>query len=129
MTVFLTDLGEHTIEAHGGARVSPGDAETITGWTLKPQGMCRGDQCVPLPPETHAGGAVDLAAFWRLLGNPVVSDPTGDVWVLGPAAETRAAALDGLEAPDFTLPDHNGSPLTLSSFRGSKVLLTTWASW
>ncbi len=29
----------------------------------------------------------------------------------------------GQTAPDFTLPDQNGEPLTLSSLRGSKVIL------
>ncbi len=29
----------------------------------------------------------------------------------------------GEKAPDFTLPDQNGNPVTLSSFRGKKVIL------
>jgi thioredoxin-dependent peroxiredoxin len=29
----------------------------------------------------------------------------------------------GTQAPDFTLPDDTGSPVTLSSFRGKKVIL------
>lgn len=29
----------------------------------------------------------------------------------------------GTTAPDFTLPDQNGTPVTLSSFRGQKVIL------
>ena len=35
----------------------------------------------------------------------------------------------GAEAPDFTLQDINGKSLTLSSFRGRKVVLVFWASW
>ena len=35
----------------------------------------------------------------------------------------------GERAPDFTLPSINGSDVSLSSFRGKKVLLNFWASW
>ena len=129
MAVVLTDRGEFTIEATGGLRVSPADAETVTGWTLKPEGMCRDELCVPLTGDARRGGTVDIAAFWHVLGHPVVSDAPGDVWVLGTAAESRASALSGLEAPDFTLPDLAGVPHRLSELRGKKIFLTTWASW
>jgi hypothetical protein len=129
MAVVLTDTGEFTIGATNGLCVSPADAETVTGWTLKPEGMCRDELCVPLTCDARRDGKVDIAAFWRALGHPVVSDPQGVVWVLGTAAESRATALSGLEAPDFTLPDLAGVPHTLSEFRGKKVFLATWASW
>ena len=32
-------------------------------------------------------------------------------------------------APDFTLPQLNGQPLTLSAYRGKVVLLDFWATW
>ncbi|MDR2283528.1 MAG: AhpC/TSA family protein [Sphingobacterium sp.] len=35
----------------------------------------------------------------------------------------------GSEAPDFTLPDINGTPKQLSDYRGQYVLLDFWASW
>jgi thiol-disulfide isomerase/thioredoxin len=35
----------------------------------------------------------------------------------------------GSEAPDFTLPDVDGNPVSLSSFRGKYVLVDFWASW
>ena len=35
----------------------------------------------------------------------------------------------GKPAPDFTLPDVNGKPLALSSFKGKYVLVDFWASW
>ena len=45
-------------------------------------------------------------------------------------AEAESAAVeDGTEAPDFTLTDINGKPLTLSSLRGKYVILDFWGSW
>ena len=35
----------------------------------------------------------------------------------------------GIEAPDFTLNDLNGKPLSLSSLRGKYVILDFWGSW
>jgi hypothetical protein len=97
--------------------------------TLKPEGMCRDELCVPLRGDARRDGQVDIGAFWRAIGHPVVSDARGEVWVLGTAADSRTAALAGLEAPDFALPDLSGVQHRLSELRGKKVFLTTWASW
>ena len=126
MATVLTEQGEVTLAETNGLWLSAEDAERATGWSLKPEGMCRDDLCVPA--RVH-DGRVDLAAFWRRLGQPVVSNVAGDVWVLGAGAEQRNAALAGLVAPDFTLPDLAGVPHTLSALRGNKVFLCTWASW
>ena len=41
----------------------------------------------------------------------------------------RHAALDGLVAPEVTLPDLDGNPFAVSSLRGHKVLLVAFSSW
>jgi len=120
------------------------EIEQATGWTWKPQGLCHGDTCVPLPPAAHAAraasdaaagegmvrdGRLDLAAMWRHTGQPVVHDASTGTWVFGTGAMQRGAALTTLEAPDFALPDLDGRLHHLSSYRGKRVLLATWASW
>jgi hypothetical protein len=110
------------------------ELEAATGWEYKPQGLCLGERCVPLPPARAAeffapDESFNLTAFARYLGQPVVHDERGEVWVFGEAPEVRRAALQSLEAPDFTLPDLDGTLHSLSDYRGKKVLLLAWASW
>ena len=129
MTVILSPTGEHQVSARDGLWMSAADAAKATGWTLKPEGMCLAERCVPLPAAAVKGDRVDVAAFWTKLGGPVVAAENGEVWALGAPADERNAALEGLQAPDFTLPDVDGTPRTLSQLRGKKVFLATWASW
>ena len=42
---------------------------------------------------------------------------------------TDLSLTSEVEAPDFTLNDINGKPLTLSSLRGKYVILDFWGSW
>ena len=137
MVTLLTESGEHEVagaEASNEALWCPArDAEHATGWVSKPEGLCRGPVCVPLPVgrerEFVAGGRINLAALWRHLGQPAVRSEQGHVWVLSESARERKAALSSLEAPDFTLPDPAGRMHRLSDYRGKKVFLVTWASW
>jgi hypothetical protein len=90
--------------------------------------MCRDELCVPMPADAvRSNATVDVAAFWRKLGNPVLHDDAREAWVLGTGAE--GATLASLEAPDFVLPDLAGTPHRLSELRGRKVFLVSWAPW
>jgi hypothetical protein len=137
MPTILTDSGARDVagaQASGDDLwVARGDIEAATGWTLKPEGLCQGDVCVPLPPADAAryvdGDRVNLAAWWRLMARPVLHDTAGEYWMLGAGADQRATALQSLEAPDFTLPDVDGTMHSLSDYRGKRVFLTTWSSW
>ena len=129
MTVVLTPTAEYKVSTRDGLWMSAVDAEKVTGWTLKPEGMCRDERCVALPANAVKGGQVDVEAFWKKLGGPLIASEARDVWALGAPADERNAQLAGLEAPDFTLPHIDGTPRTLSQLRGKKVFLATWASW
>jgi cytochrome c biogenesis protein CcmG/thiol:disulfide interchange protein DsbE len=45
------------------------------------------------------------------------------------AAQTMTAAAQRAAAPDFTLSDAKGKPITLSEYKGKVVLLDFWATW
>jgi len=133
--------------------ITTADLNRATRFEVKPQGVCRDELCFPLPrarqqevirketltrkdvdqihSRTGAGGSLtwfNLSAFAALVHQPVAHDEALATWYFGLRSDQRQA-LSSLEAPDFTLPDVNGKPHSLSDFRGKKVLLVTWASW
>jgi hypothetical protein len=107
------------------------------GWELKPEGICRGDLCVPIPPgrerefTSKRDGAtfLNFSALADQMGKPWAGDPKHRVWYFGAEASDRGNALRSLEAPDFELPDLDGKLHRLSDYRGQKVFLLAWASW
>jgi hypothetical protein len=115
--------------------LSSADLTAASGWELKAEGACMGEVCLPIPPARanefvrDQGSAFNLAALARHLGEPVVHDDTHGAWYFGEAAASRRATLASLEAPDFELPDIDGTPHRLSDYRGKKILLAAWASW
>ena len=99
-----------------------------TGWTLKPEGACREEVCMPLPRGArHANGRVNVPVVAEALGMGLVDDPAHELHALGPVSGGRA--LTSAVVPEITLPDRNGRPFSLGSLRGTKVFLCAWASW
>ncbi len=135
MITILTETSQTEVDAPAGAALwlNAGDAERATGWSLKPEGLCRGEVCIPVPrdggDEFVDGSRVNLSAFADRMGSPCVGSDAGDVWFMGEGAATRNEAMRSLAAPEFTLPDFDGKPHSLSDFRRMRVLLITWASW
>jgi len=113
------------------------DLTRATKFVLKPQGVCRDELCVPVPKarknqfiaKRSSVTWFNLSEFARLLRQPVATDSKHAAWYFGPRPEDQNGYVASLVAPDFTLPDANGKPHSLSDFRGKKVLLLTWASW
>jgi hypothetical protein len=111
--------------------VEADDLARATGWTLKPEGLCRDSVCVPvrdrgaLARETR----IDLRAFAAALCRPLALEPAAALAVLGEGTDTVGAQLASLTAPPFTLPDLDGHPVALADFAGRKRLLIAWASW
>ncbi len=115
----------HSVESSGDTLVLD---PVLLGWDRKPEGLCRDDVCIPVPPDAAAGG-LDAALLSRLLGRPLAIDTDEHVAAFAAPAAERAAALRSGIAPDFELPDVHGVTHRLSDFRGKKVVLYAYASW
>ena len=104
--------------------VTPEQFAAGTGWTIKPEGACKAEVCVPLGRRE----GFDLAATAERLGMALVHDPDAGLWALGP--ETLGdRALVSAEAPELVLGDLDGREFRLSSLRGQKVLIVSWAPY
>ena len=101
------------------------DLEQRTGWMLKPQGLCKGDRCVPLP--DGSGDSLDAHLLSERLGMPLIHDEGSNLWCLGP--ESDVSPFVAARAPELTLPDNTGKLFSLSSLLGLRVLIVAWASW
>ena len=108
--------------------LNPADLNKATGWKVEPEGLCRGDACVRTQAAwTDGNGRVDLAAFTRHMGQPMIRD--GQAVAFGESLSNRRDSLFSLEAPDFSLPDIDGKLHALSDFRGKKVFMYSWGSY
>jgi hypothetical protein len=101
--------------------------ERGTGWTLEPEGACRGDVCVPLPDGAVRDDVVDVASVAQPLGMPIVRH-SSHLSSLGPAT-FGGRVLATAEAPELILPDLEGKPFELASLRGQKVVLVAWSPY
>jgi hypothetical protein len=101
------------------------------GWELKPEGLCYGDVCVPVPNREQlvVGDALDLAAVADALGRPFVIDTDVLVAAMALPSEERRRALRDHVAPPFTLPDLDGRMHSLEEWHGRKKLLVAFSSW
>ena len=103
----------------------------LVGWELKSEGLCRADACVLLSDRAmvERPGGVDLVAAAAAVGRPAVVDVDAALVAVGePTTERHQAVYDRI-APNFTLPDLDGMPRSLSDWSGRKRLLVVFASW
>jgi hypothetical protein len=125
---ILHEDGEAAVEA----RAIPVDRlAEVTGWQLKPEGLCRGEVCVPVRDTDAlvADGAIDIAALAEALHRPVVVDPVGEIAALGVDPIAVGSQLRDRAASDFTLPTLAGDQFAFSSIGRKKKVLIAWASW
>ena len=131
-TIIGEDL--RTVEAtiaDGRLLVAPERLLDALGWELKPQGLCRDDECVPVHDRAalFVGTDLDLAAVAAALGRAAVVDAEAGIVAVAMDAGGRRDALDSLRAPSFVLDDLDGRPHQLEEWQGRKKLLVAFASW
>lgn len=133
-TTVITEHGVFEVDAatdDGALAVRADDLQQISGWSLRPEGLCRGDVCIPVRDRAaiEVGSGVDLIGVLRLVGAPVVVAERESVVAVGVPATRRAEALVARRAPDFELPDLDGVPRRLSQYAGRRRLLVAFATW
>ena len=108
--------------------ISVADFSAGTEWQPKPEGLCRGEVCVPAPGALRDDGTVDIERAAKRLGMPIVHDEAAGVWALGPAS-FAGTALSTAVAADPPLLTRDGDVFRLSSLRGRKVVLVAWSTY
>lgn len=97
---------------------------TVTGWELKPHGLCRDAVCRP----ARLGDSVELPELAALLRRPLALEElaTRTVAVLGEPVGSTVQA--GATAPPLALPALDGSAVELTR-RGRRTVLVVWSTW
>ena len=102
----------------------------LTGWMLKPEGLCQSDVCIPVrDDQLVVDGEIDAERFAAALGRPAVVDTETGVIAIGERSSERQGPIAAGIAPDFTLPQIDGGTFTFSSLGQRKKLLLAWSSW
>lgn len=110
--------------------LTPDELSAATGWKLESVGLCRGDACVQVDSAWRDdAGRIDLAAFAKHMGQPMVRDEANNAIGFGESVNARREQLFSLDAPDFTLPDLDGNMHSLADYRGKKVFMFSWGSY
>ena len=104
--------------------ISPEQFAAGTGWTIKPEGACKAEVCVPLGRPQ----GFDLVATAERLRMALVHDEDAGLWALGPESLGDRALITA-QAPELVLDDVDGNEFRLSSLRGQKVVLVSWAPY
>jgi hypothetical protein len=102
----------------------------LTGWTRRPEGLCRDEACVPVrDPDLDRHGAIDVARMAAALGRPAVVDAAAGVVAWGERSADRRRPIESGVASDFNLPRLAGGDFRFSSIGRHKKLLLAWSSW
>ena len=134
MATILTDDGTYEVEAvarPGTLLVPEGALPGLTGWQLNPEGLCRGDVCVPTRsrPELRVDDRIDLQVVAELLAQPLVVDDDTATAALGASSTVRAEQLADGRVDDLALRDVDGNAFAWAGIGRKKKVLVTWASW
>ena len=104
--------------------VTPEQFAVGTGWEIKPEGACKAEVCVPFDQRPASTSSPRPTGC----GMALVHDEQAGLWALGPeslgdrALRQRRGARARPRRP-------RRQPFRLSSLRGQKVVLVSWAPY
>lgn len=124
-------MSENVVIVENGPTIEPAELPAVLGWEHKPEGLCKDDACVIVPESSElvVDGRLDVTVAAGLLDRPAVFDAESGVAAIGVPRQQRRSALADLTAPDFALPDLDGTSHALSDHRSKKRLLVAFSSW
>lgn len=106
------------------------DLEAVTGWAPKPQGWCRGAECLPASvigdDATASELPVDRVA--AALGAAYAVDDDHRIVVVGNRHDADSTLMSGI-APDVELTGLDGEPRRLFEDDHAKTLVVAFSSW
>lgn len=132
----MTDLaltlfdGDHTgtataVLTDGGPAITAAAVLELTGWEVKPYGLCRGDVCNPARLD---GGLITLDELAGALHRPVAFEICDDE-VIAVLGEPGGSTVDaGQLAPVLELTGVDGETISLTG-RGRKTAVVVWSTW
>ena len=106
------------------------DLAVVTGWVSKPEGWCRGAECIPASvigdvAQARANPAAEVA---DALGAAFAIDGDHRIAVIGNRHDAASTLESGI-APDVELLGLDGEPHQLFEQSTGKTLLVAFASW
>ncbi len=133
MATILTGEATHEVDVPvdtDAVLITPDDLREVTGWELKPEGLCRGGVCVPARGrDPRRGERIDLGVVAELLAQPIaIDDDTGTIALAGSPA-TRVEQFSSRALDDLVFRDVDGTPFAWESIGRRKKVVAAWASW
>lgn len=106
------------------------DLSAVTGWTPKPEGWCRGDECRPATLLGEVATAPELAAerIATALGAAYAVDAEHRIAVIGSRRDESGTLRSGA-APDIELTGVDGARHGLFDRSDGKTLVVAFSSW
>lgn len=106
------------------------DLAAVTGWTAKPEGWCRGAECIPASfiGDVAMSTTLDARGVAAALGTFIAIDAEHRIAVIGSRPDAGSTLGTGV-APEVELLGLDGEIHRLFEHPGAKTLLVTFSSW
>ncbi len=124
--------GSSTVDGGDGEApaVAASDLVALTGWSSKPQGWCRGAECIPasLLGSLATAASLPLDRLGDALGVPSATDADHRLAVIGERLDVGSSLAGGV-APDLELLGLDGRRHRLFEQSADKTVVVAFSSW